>query len=158
MLLLQHGDEGALGVVLTRPTGSPVGDVLPAWDALASPPGTVFTGGPVQPEAALCLGRRPPGAGPSPWFAPLVDPQLGTVDLDAAPPGDLTHLRVYAGYAGWGPGQLEAEVEEGAWWVLDALPGDGFAAEPDRLWDQVLRRQGPPLAFAAGFPEDPTLN
>ena len=67
-------------------------------------------------------------------------------------------MRVFAGYAGWSAGQLEAEVDEGAWWVLDALPGDAFTPEPELLWCQVLLRQGLPLAFAASYPEDPTLN
>ena len=67
-------------------------------------------------------------------------------------------VRLYAGYAGWSAGQLEAEVAEGAWWVLDALPVDAFDAAPEHLWGRVLRRQGPPLAFAASYPEDPTLN
>jgi putative transcriptional regulator len=70
----------------------------------------------------------------------------------------VSEVRVFAGYAGWGVGQLEAEVAEGSWWVLDALPSDAFTGRPEALWPTVLRRQGPPLAFAAGYPEDPTLN
>jgi putative transcriptional regulator len=70
----------------------------------------------------------------------------------------VSEVRVFAGYAGWSPGQLEAEVEEGAWWVLEALPADAFTARPEQLWSQVLRRQGAPLAFAAGYPADPSLN
>jgi putative transcriptional regulator len=86
---------------------------------------------------------------------------LGTVDLDAEPQDLLpavSEVRLFAGYAGWGAGQLEAEVEEGAWWVLDALPGDVFSTAPEQLWAAVLKRQGPPIAFAASYPEDPTLN
>ena len=70
----------------------------------------------------------------------------------------VSEVRLFAGYAGWSPGQLEAEVEEGAWWVLDALPVDAFAPDPASLWADVLRRQGPPIAFAASYPEDPSLN
>ena len=70
----------------------------------------------------------------------------------------MTEVRLFAGYAGWSPGQLEAEIGEGSWWVLDSLPADAFDDRPDRLWKQVLLRQGPPIAFAATYPADPTLN
>jgi putative transcriptional regulator len=86
---------------------------------------------------------------------------FGTVDLDAEPADVMTavsEVRLFAGYAGWTAGQLEDEVEEGSWWVLDALPSDAFTDRPEQLWQDVLRRQGAPLAFAAGFPEDPSLN
>lgn len=161
--VLQHTDEdGALGVVVNRPSELVLGDVLPAWHDLAAEPAVVFTGGPVQPQAAICLGRSRPGAPRSGSFAGLAGTGLlGTVDLDADPDElrpALELLRVFAGYAGWAAGQLEAEVQEGAWWVLDALPGDAFAPRPELLWGQVLRRQGPPLAFAACYPVDPTLN
>lgn len=159
VLLLQHAPgEGAAGVVLTRPSGTPLGEVLPGWHDLAAQPAVVFGGGPVQRESAVGLARARPGTGGSPTFAPLALPTIGTVDLHV-PPGDaLLAVRVFAGYAGWSPGQLEAEVEQGAWWVLDALPGDAFAERPEQLWRQVLRRQGPPIAYAASYPEDPGLN
>lgn len=163
VLLLQHAkDEGALGVVLDRPSGTAVQEVLPGWEALVAEPGVVFAGGPVQPQAAICLGRRRNGAALVAAFSDLDgNPLLGTVDLEA-PVAEVSTaveaVRVFAGYAGWAAGQLEAEVQEGAWWVLDALPGDAFAGEPGRLREQVLRRQGPPLAFAAVYPSDPALN
>jgi putative transcriptional regulator len=119
----------------------------------------------VQPEAAICLARLRPGApelaGVAPLRSTLPGPPLATVDLEAPPEQvapALARLRVFAGYAGWAAGQLEAEVAEGAWWVLDALPDDPFPAEPALLWQQVLRRQGPPLAFAATLPGDPSHN
>ena len=144
--------------MLTRPSETAVDEVLPSWPGSSAPPDVVFGGGPVQPSAAVCLGRvREPAPG-LPGWAPLADPLLGTVDLDDAPWDRLVHVRVFAGYAGWSAGQLEAEVEAGAWWVLDALPGDPFTPAPELLWQQVLRRQGPPLAFAVTFPEDPTHN
>ena len=87
--------------------------------------------------------------------------RLGLVDLDA-PPGLLAaaivSLRVYAGYAGWSAGQLQAEVEEGAWYVLPAEPSDAFCPEPEQLWPAVLRRQGGELAYVATYPDDPGLN
>ncbi len=161
VLLLQHDDEdGALGVILDRLTGTSVEEVLPGWGVLAAEPGLVHEGGPVQREAAICLGRARPGGSSSGAFSDVEgSPGLGTVDLDSEP-GELgvDAIRVFAGYAGWSPGQLEAEVEEGAWWVLDSLPGDVLTPRPDLLREQVLRRQGPPLAFAALLPEDPSLN
>ena len=163
VLLLQADDEdGALGLVLNRPTGTEVGEVLEPWGALAGRPPVVFTGGPVQPNAAICLGRARADAPAVAAYSLLENaPLLGTVDLDATPEevgGAVTEVRVFAGYAGWTAGQLEAEVDEGAWWILDALPGDAFTPRPELLWTQVLRRQGPPIAFAALYPEDPTLN
>ena len=165
VLLLQADEEdGALGLVLNRPTGTGVDEVLPDWAALTAAPGVVFTGGPVQPQAAICLGHRRVGGPELASYAELEGVPggaVGTVDLDAAPE-DLARavgeVRVFAGYAGWSPGQLEAEVEEGAWWVLDSLPADPFDPRPDELWQRVLRRQGPPIAFAASYPPDPTLN
>jgi putative transcriptional regulator len=161
LLLLQHDEEdGALGVVLDRVTGTEVDEVLPGWGAVAAGPGLVHEGGPVQREAAICLGRRRPGAPSSGAFSELEgSPGLGTVDLDSEPDElPVEAVRVFAGYAGWSPGQLESEVDEGAWWVLDSLPGDVLTPRPDLLRAQVLRRQGPPLAFAAVLPDDPSLN
>lgn len=159
VLLLQHDDEdGALGVVLTRPSETPVAVVLPSWGDVSSTPDVVFSGGPVQPTAAVCLGRQVRPTDAEPGWAPLPGGLLGTVDLDRQPWDALADVRVFAGYAGWGAGQLEAEVAQGAWWVLDALPGDPFTPSPELLWQQVLRRQGPPIAFAALYPADPTLN
>jgi putative transcriptional regulator len=165
VLLLQHDDEdGALGLVLNRPSETEVGEVLDEWHPLAAAPGVVFGGGPVQPNAAICLGHGRPGAPPVASYSVLEGSPgtaFGTVDLDAEPSDVMTavsEVRLFAGYAGWSAGQLEDEVAEGSWWVLDALPSDAFTGRPDQLWASVLRRQGPPLAFAAGFPADPTLN
>ena len=160
VLLLQHAPEdGALGVVLNRPSGTPVEEVLPGWGALAGEPPLVFEGGPVSPTTAICVART---RAVDSALAPVSGaPLLATVDLDA-PVGRVaaavSGLRVFAGYAGWSPGQLEAERDEGSWWLLDALPGDPLAGAPELLWQHVLRRQGPPLAFAASYPADPGLN
>ena len=165
VLLLQVGPEdGALGLVLNRPTGSDVVEVLPDWAPLAAQPSVVFTGGPVAGTSAICLGRGRLHRAPVAEYSELEGlpgGSVGTVDLDgvAAEVGTaVEHVRLFAGYAGWSPGQLEAEVAEGAWFVLDALPDDAFDPEPERLWEWVLRRQGPPVAFAASYPTDPTLN
>jgi putative transcriptional regulator len=100
------------------------------------------------------------GDGPSAGFQ-RVSGGYGLVDLDAAPDAvlpDLVGLRVFSGYAGWGAGQLEAEIEEGSWYVVLALPGDLLSAEPETLWRQVLRRQPGELAYVATFPDDPAMN
>lgn len=158
--LLQHSvDDGALGVIVNRPLETSLAEVLPGWALLAPEPVVVFEGGPVAPSSAICLGRLTQPRVVDPSFVVVAGaPWLGTVDLDLEAAASVEEVRVFAGYAGWSPGQLEAEVEEGAWWVLDALPGDCFSNAPNQLWRQVLRRQGLPLALAASFPTDPTLN
>jgi putative transcriptional regulator len=165
VLIVEHEDvQGTLGVVLNRPTTIGVDQVLEQWTELATEPSVVFRGGPVAPNSALALAMVPGKDEPVGWRALDGAPalaRLGLLDLDTPPrllAPAITSLRVYAGYAGWSPGQLEAEIEEGAWYVLTAQPGDVFAPEPDRLWRQVLRRQEGDLAFLATYPDDPTLN
>jgi putative transcriptional regulator len=88
-------------------------------------------------------------------------PEVGTLDLELETqeiPTSLTQLRVFAGYAGWGAGQLESELSAGAWWVVDAAADDVFSDEPEMLWQRVLRRQGGRLALVAAYPADPMLN
>ncbi len=165
VLLVEHdGDGGTLGVVLNRPTEVPVDRVLPPWAELVTGPAVVFQGGPVALENALALARLPGEDEPLGWRA--LDggaevARVGLVDLEA-PPGllaaELLQLRVFAGYAGWSPGQLRAEIEDGSWYLVPAEAGDVFAADPERLWQHVLRRQGGDLAFVSTFPDDPTLN
>jgi putative transcriptional regulator len=119
----------------------------------------LFTGGPVSPSTAIAIGLVEPGSEPEGWA--YVAPPLVTVDLDHDPAllaASLRELRVFAGYAGWGAGQLEGEIAEGAWYVVECLPRDPFVAAPDRMWSGVLRRQGWPLSAAALCPLDPTMN
>lgn len=165
VLLVEHENEsGTLGVVLNRPTEVPVDQILPPWSGLVTGPAVVFQGGPVALDSALALAQVPGTDEPLGWRAlggaPAVA-RVGLVDLDAPPEllaPELARLRVFAGYAGWGVGQLRSEVEEGSWYVLPAEAGDVFMEDPARLWSAVLRRQGGELAFVATFPEDPTLN
>jgi putative transcriptional regulator len=160
VLLVAHEEGGALGVVLNRATEVPVADVLEGWGALAGEPAVVFEGGPVQPEAAICLARTKVGAARAPGFNQVLG-AVGTIDLSANPEklGELLlTVRVFAGYAGWAPGQLEGEIEAGSWFVFDALPGDPFVSRPDDLWPMVLRRQGGLTSAVAIFPADPTMN
>jgi putative transcriptional regulator len=160
VLVLEHSSDGALGVVLNRPsTATTVEDPLPAWAPLAADPPVIFVGGPVQPEAAIGLAHRADAADPD-GFAPLSG-ELGTVDLerdptDVAPRVD--RIRVFAGYSGWGPRQLEGELESGGWFVVGAEPSDLWTAEPEALWRAVLRRQPGSERLFADFPLDARFN
>jgi putative transcriptional regulator len=157
-------DEGTLGVVLNRPTEVPLDQVLESWTSLVSGPPVVFRGGPISPNSALALAMPQGSAEPLGWRSlpgVALKSRIGLVDLGAPPEllaDGISSMRVFAGYAGWGAGQLRDEIEEGAWYVLPGNPDDAFAAEPERLWEQVLRRQGGELALVATYPEDPIWN
>ncbi len=160
VLLLGHGDDGAFGLVVNRPLQVDVAAVLPEWQPYATLPGRLFQGGPVQLDSALGL-VAVPGDGEEPVGVRRILGSVGLVDLDAPPEvvvAGLSGLRIFAGYAGWSRGQLEDEIGEGAWYVVDAEPRDAFSAEPDELWRQVLRRQRGDLALVSTFPEDPAQN
>lgn len=158
VLLLEHGDGGAVGLVLNRPSETRVADALPGWELLTAEPGTIFVGGPVADDAAIALGaarRHDAGAG----WSPVVR-EVGTIDLHRDPDdvyAEISAIRVFAGYAGWGPGQLEAELAEQAWVVLPSVPEDIIGA-PEGLWRRVLLRQGGRTAWLANAPADPSLN
>jgi putative transcriptional regulator len=159
IFVLNHDEDGALGVVINRPSSLTVAQVLPDWSDAVSRPSLVFGGGPVSPESALAV-AVPLGEGPASGFQPVAL-GYGLVDLDASPGSvipDLAGIRVFSGYAGWGADQLEGEIEEGSWYVVGAAPGDLLSAEPERLWRDVLRRQPGELAYVSTFPEDPTMN
>ncbi|MEM8923556.1 MAG: YqgE/AlgH family protein [Actinomycetota bacterium] len=154
-LILEHSDEGALGLVLNRPSELTMDDAFPEWAELAAEPGVVFAGGPVDRDALIALGWSDDGGGA------LV---LGahSVDLDAQPAlvqaEGVHRVRVFAGYAGWAAGQLEGEIANHGWWVVDAGIDDLFTDDPGRLWANVLQRQGGELQWYAHFPLDPSLN
>lgn len=160
VLLLHHDEEGAQGVVINRPLDAAVDAVLPGWEDVATPPARVFQGGPVALDSALGL-VSVPGGGEAPMGVKLLFGSLGLVDLDTPPPvvaPEIAGLRIFAGYAGWSPGQLEDEIRAGGWYVVDAEARDGFSPEPEDLWTSVLRRQRGNLALVASFPDDPTMN
>jgi putative transcriptional regulator len=168
VLILEHGDEGGLGLVLNRRSETTIDDVFPEWRELVSSPAVVFAGGPVSTDAVIALARRRhergsatvDGGGDDDDFVNVVD-GLGTIDLADDPLGvgaSLTSLRVFAGYAGWAPGQLEAELVQGAWFVVTMESGDPFVDAPERLWRDVLRRQRGRLALFSNYPEDATVN
>ena len=158
VLVLEHGVDGALGLVLNRPTDTTVASALPAWAGHAAAPGVIFVGGPVQPDAAIGLARH--GAGEPDGLVPLFG-GLGTVDLERDPDSvspAVDTVRVYVGYSGWGPGQLDGELAADGWYVVDVDADDPWSSRPDGLWRAVLRRQRGPLRLVAGFPDDPSLN
>jgi len=192
VLVLEHGAEGALGVILNRPSEMAVAEPLATWAPMATEPPVVFLGGPVAPGAVLALGRaqddQVAGAdfsedgdqsGALPPTAPedkgTVHPKGGTdsegvvavgslpaaIDLDADPASlrpALAGVRIFAGHAGWGPHQLEAEIIAGGWFVVEAEETDAFSPDPTELWWTVLGRQSGALARLAMLPLDPSLN
>ena len=161
VLLLDHGEDGALGVVVNRPTDVAVDAVLPAWQPFVALPGRLFQGGPVALDSALGVVAVPGPGDEEPLGVRRVVGSLGLVDLDTPPEvvvPEVTGLRIFAGYAGWGPGQLEAEIATGSWYVVESEPRDAFSDHPEQLWAEVLRRQGGDLALVASFPDDPSMN
>jgi putative transcriptional regulator len=164
VLLLDHDADGTLGVILNRPTPILVASVLGGWSSSAEPPEVLFEGGPVHKDSALALAEVRNGdgsAGGDPIGFRRLFGDVGIIDLDtpAEVLGPALHrLRVFAGYAGWSPGQLETEIEQDSWYVVDGVPEDVFGAHPARLRADVLRRQPGELAWVATRPEDAALN
>ncbi|MCW2752917.1 MAG: YqgE/AlgH family protein [Marmoricola sp.] len=159
VLLLDAGHDGALGVVLNRPTELEVAEVLAPWADVVSGPDVLFAGGPVETDSALAVARVEDDEEPVGWRR--VFGSTGLVDLDV--PVEIlatavSSLRIFAGYSGWSSGQLEDEIAQGAWYVVPAQPQDPFADDPTGLWAAVLRRQGGQLAMLATMPSEPTLN
>ena len=161
VLLLDHDDDGALGVVINRPSKVRVADVLGDWADVAADPPVVFGGGPVEPTALVAIGRANPDAVEmADGWTPIFE-RLRLVDLEDDPAlaqRGLSQLRIFSGYSGWGPGDLETEIAQGAWFPLDAEPEDAFSDNPDRLWRDVLGRQDSLVKMYATYPEDPTWN
>lgn len=152
VLMTHHDDEGAMGLVLSRPSEIRVAEAVPE---LADLPGDelVYVGGPVQPEAVVVLVEHE--AEPElPIVGNIAFMQADT-ELDEL---DTVRARVFAGYSGWGPGQLEGELEVSSWIVVPAEPDDAFAPDPDELWRTVLHRKGGKFALIATMPYDPKLN
>lgn len=159
VLIIDHGDHGAAGLVLNRPTNVRTGGTIPRWDRLAALPAVIFVGGPVQRDSAIALAKVGPEATLPDW-RPIVD-TVGIVDLRLDPDEvgtDIERLRVFSGYAGWGAGQLEAEISTGSWLVVDARPDDVLTAAPARLWHLALTRQRGRFAGLVTLPSDPSLN
>ena len=159
VLMIEHNEDGALGVVLNKPTHLEVAAVLDEWAGLAADPPVLYVGGPVEQNGVIALGRRATHSQTEGWGQVIGD--LGTVDLHREPDDiaeGLDGVRFFAGYSGWGPGQLEGELDEGAWLVVDARPDDVFAVDPEAMWRAVLRRQGGKVSMLANFPAHPSMN
>lgn len=157
--MIEHNDQGAIGVVINRPTDEDTISGLERWFDRLTPPATVFSGGPVELDALIGLACGECTGESGGWA--LSRNGVGTVDLSMSPYElDPTprHLRLFRGYSGWAPWQLDGELEAGAWIVLDALPSDPFSEQPDELWRSVLRRQGGRLAWIAQAPDDLSSN
>jgi putative transcriptional regulator len=160
--VVEHNDGGTLGVVLNRPSETAVFNVLPQWTKLATKPKTMFVGGPVKRDAALCLATLRAGLQPAdvPGLR-HVQGRIVMVDLDADPDTiapAVEGVRIYAGYSGWTIGQLEGEIERDDWIVLSALPSDVLVEPRVDLWARVLRRQPMPLSLLATHPIDVSRN
>jgi putative transcriptional regulator len=157
LLVTEHSEEGAMGLVLNRPTEAAVVDAVPPLEDLVEPGACVYVGGPVQPTAVVVLAEF----GDAGESAALVVEDVGFVRADVEPgalPISTRRARVFAGYAGWGEGQLEVELEEESWILEPALPDDVFAEETVDLWSDVLRRKGGQYSVVALMPPDPSVN
>ena len=156
VLITEHGEDGAMGVVLNRPSETDVSEVAPELGDIADGE-PVFVGGPVQPQALVVLAEfsDPEAAA---W---IVAADVGFVAADTDQDTlaqSIRRGRVYAGYSGWGAGQLESELAEDAWIVEPPLPAELFPEDPNLLWNEVLARKGGQFALLARMPEDPSLN
>ncbi|MEO8540238.1 MAG: YqgE/AlgH family protein [bacterium] len=160
VLMCAHDENGALGIVINRPLRTElVASHLPQYDQFVDEPSCLFSGGPVETTAALAIARW------KDWIiTPTPNMVVGRVGLlDLSKPieeveAGVEEVRVFAGYAGWSGGQLESELEEESWFIVDATPEDAFTRSPDSLWRDVLRRQPGKLAMFAYAPKDPALN
>ena len=174
VFVIEHQQEGTLGVVINRVSDISCASAVPRWAARFTEGAAVGLGGPVEPQGLLALGtaaappaaraQRPEGAGPESSEAGgvwrTVNGEVGLVDLTADPSeleAEVVAVRIYGGHAGWGPGQLRGELQAGCWWVFDSTPSD-LTADATTLWYDVLARQSPPARLLAHYPDDPALN
>ena len=155
VLIAHHDDDGAMGLVLSRPSDVLAVDAIPLLAGIPGADAPIFVGGPVQPDAFMVLAEF---ADVAQAAAPIMN-GLGFMAADADPDDlEITRLRLFAGYSGWGEGQLEDELAEGSWIVVDAVADDAFADDPDELWRAVLHRKGGPFSLMENMPFDPGLN
>jgi putative transcriptional regulator len=157
VLVTEHTEEGAMGVVLNRAAPIEVADAIPHLAGMAGEGALVYVGGPVQQEAVVALAELDDPA----VAAAIAFESVGYLPSDVDPEaigGAVLRLRIFAGYSGWGAGQLEGELAESAWIVEPAIVEDVFAPDPEGLWSSVLRRKGGPFAVLATIPPDPSLN
>jgi putative transcriptional regulator len=159
--VLEHHEDGAIGLILNRPTEEALTEPLDRWIDLQSAPSSIFAGGPVDTNAMIAMAMTKEVLEDASDLLTPISGVIASTDLSADPAivGALVEtVRVFRGYAGWGGGQLDAEIDEGAWLVLDAEVGDVFSDRPDDLWQDVLRRQPGRLSWLALAPDDLSLN
>jgi putative transcriptional regulator len=157
VLVSLHSEEGAMGLVLNRPSAVMVSEAVPQLEQAVSDAERVYVGGPVQPTSVVFLAEF---LDPAPAGL-LVLGRIGFPAPDAAVEELIESIgrgRVFAGYTGWGEGQLDAEVEQGDWIAHAALPEDVFTDVPEELWSAVLTRKGGSYALIARMPPDPSVN
>jgi putative transcriptional regulator len=158
VLVIEHNDDGAAGIVLNRPSDSRIAEAVPQLEALGEPEEPVFVGGPVEGGAVVVLAEFTDGSEPA---VPVLGDAIGFAALDeeAEEIASVTNRRrVFAGYAGWGAGQLEDELAREDWILEPAHPDDVFADDPESMWSSVLHRKGGVYELVARMPEDPSLN
>jgi putative transcriptional regulator len=157
VLITEHNDEGAMGIVLNRPSETLVEDVVPQLAAVTGEGAPVYVGGPVQPSALVVLAEFS-NLDAAAWIV-VADVGFASADVEL---GELAsavrRARVYAGYSGWGAGQLEGEMEVDSWIVEPPLPAELFPDDPGTMWSDVLARKGGQYALIARMPPDPSVN
>jgi len=157
VLIVEHTEEGALGLVLNRPAEATVSETVPQLEEIIDPDEPVYIGGPVAPSSVIVLARfEDPGDA-----ALLAFGDVGVLSSEFSleqPVSGLRQGRAFVGHAGWGPGQLDGELERGDWILEPARIGDAFSEDPERLWAAVLTRKGGSYALIARMPADPSLN
>jgi len=167
ILMLHHDADGALGVIINQPSALDVSELLPRWSDLIADPNRIFSGGPVEQNGFIGIGRHSDTSFADAdletlGFAPLAAThRLATVDLESDPAITAAHidqLRIFRGYAGWGARQLDGELNAGAWFTVASEPDDLWSTEPQGLYEQVLRRQSGDMRWYANAPTDPTVN
>jgi putative transcriptional regulator len=160
VLLCEHGPEGALGVVVNRPTAMSISEALPQMPVLEGQRHLLFSGGPVQPNHVLILYRmvQEPTGSHHVFDGVYLGGDMKAVEEVLAKPAGAETFRAYMGYSGWGPGQLENEMKTGAWILLPADPQVVFEKDPATVWQDILKSLGEPYTFYADMPLDPGLN
>ena len=158
IFMLEHSDEGALGLVLNRPSELPVSGTIDDWAPVTAEPPVLFVGGPVSPSSVIALATVALDDVGDGWNE--IAGRLGTVDLESTPAavGGIDEVRLFAGFASWAPGQLEAELVEQAWFVVDAVESDMHTDDPDELWWTVVGRQPGEIGRLRHYPRDASHN
>jgi len=157
VLVVEDNEDGSMGLVLNRPSPEPVEHYLPMWADTVAPPEVIFVGGPVMTDVAIGIGAGP--AVPTDDFSPVVG-DIALIDVAFGPDhwGGMNTARIFAGYSGWEPTQLLAELSIQSWIICEAAPGDVLDATPETLWNRVLARQPGRISLYARFPRDLSTN